>query len=118
MGGVLNATEAKRLFQHAKENQFALPAINVVGTNSVNAAIETAKQVDSPLIIQFSHGGSTFFAGKGLDNENQKAAIAGAVSGARHVHAMAEAYDVDIVLHTDVATTVTVTVEGEDTTDD
>ena len=103
MGGVLNATEAKRLFQHAKENQFALPAINVVGTNSVNAAIETAKQVDSPLIIQFSHGGSTFFAGKGLDNENQKAAIAGAVSGARHVHAMAEAYDVDIVLHTDHA---------------
>jgi fructose-bisphosphate aldolase class II len=103
MGGVLTATEAKQLFAHAKKHQFALPAMNVVGTNSVNAAIEAAHRVGSPLIVQFSHGGSTFFSGKGLSNDNQAAAIAGAVSGARHVHAMAEAYGVDVILHTDHA---------------
>lgn len=103
MGGVLTATEAKNLFRYAKENRFALPAMNVVGTNSVNAAIETAKKVDSPLIIQFSSGGSQFFAGQGLSNENHAAEIAGAISGAHHVHAMAAAYGVDVILHTDHA---------------
>jgi fructose-bisphosphate aldolase class II len=103
MGGVLTATEAKKLFRYAKENKFALPAMNVVSTGSVNAAIETAKRVDSPVIIQFSSGGSQFFAGQGLPNENHSATIAGAISGAHHVHAMAEAYGVDIILHTDHA---------------
>jgi fructose-bisphosphate aldolase class II len=74
-----------------------------VGTNSVNAVLETAKAVNSPVIIQFSHGGSQFFAGKGLANDNQRAAIAGAVSGAQHVHAVAELYGVPVILHTDHA---------------
>jgi fructose-bisphosphate aldolase, class II len=101
--GVLFGDEVNELFRYANENKFALPAVNVIGTNSVNAVLETAKAVNSPVIIQFSHGGAQFFAGKGLDNENQKAAIAGAVSGAQHVHLMAEAYGVPVILHTDHA---------------
>ncbi|WP_299821366.1 class II fructose-bisphosphate aldolase [uncultured Pontibacter sp.] len=101
--GVLFGDEVSELFRYANENKFALPAVNVIGTNSVNAVLETAKAVNSPVIIQFSHGGAQFFAGKGLDNENQKAAIAGAVSGAQHVHLMAEAYGVPVILHTDHA---------------
>ncbi len=95
--------EVTELFKYANENNFALPAVNVIGTNSINAVLETAKAVNSPVIIQFSHGGAQFFAGKGLNNDNQKAAIAGAVSGAQHVHLMAEAYGVPVVLHTDHA---------------
>jgi fructose-bisphosphate aldolase class II len=91
------------LLNYANENNFALPAVNVVGTNSVNAVLETAKAVNSPVIIQFSHGGAQFFAGKGLANDNQRAAIAGAVSGAQHVHAVAELYGVPVILHTDHA---------------
>lgn len=101
--GVLFGDEVTELFKYANENNFALPAVNVIGTNSINAVLETAKAVNSPVIIQFSHGGATFFAGKGLDNADQKAAIAGAVSGAQHVHLMAEAYGVPVVLHTDHA---------------
>ncbi|MER2998206.1 class II fructose-bisphosphate aldolase [Pontibacter populi] len=101
--GVLFGDEVNELFRYANENKFALPAVNVIGTNSVNAVLETAKAVNSPVIIQFSHGGAQFFAGKGLDNENQKAAVAGAVSGAQHVHLMAEAYGVPVILHTDHA---------------
>ncbi|PKV75678.1 class II fructose-bisphosphate aldolase [Pontibacter ramchanderi] len=101
--GVLFGDEVTELFKYANENNFALPAVNVIGTNSINAVLETAKSLNSPVIIQFSHGGATFFAGKGLDNADQKAAIAGAVSGAQHVHLMAEAYGVPVVLHTDHA---------------
>ena len=101
--GVLSGDEVQELYDYASKNQFALPAVNVIGTNSVNAVLETAREVNSPVIIQFSQGGSQFFAGKGLSNENQKAAIAGAVSGAQHVHAVAEAYGVPVVLHTDHA---------------
>ncbi|MBF8962208.1 class II fructose-bisphosphate aldolase [Pontibacter sp. FD36] len=101
--GVLFGDEVTELFKYANENNFALPAVNVIGTNSINAVLETAKSLNSPVIIQFSHGGATFFAGKGLENDNQKAAIAGAVSGAQHVHLMAEAYGVPVVLHTDHA---------------
>ncbi|MCP2045070.1 class II fructose-bisphosphate aldolase [Pontibacter sp. HSC-36F09] len=101
--GVLFGDEVTELFKYANENNFALPAVNVIGTNSINAVLETAKALNSPVIIQFSHGGATFFAGKGLENDNQKAAIAGAVSGAQHVHLMAEAYGVPVVLHTDHA---------------
>lgn len=101
--GVLSGDEVQDLFDYAKENKFALPAVNVIGTNSVNAVLETAREVNSPVIIQFSQGGAQFFAGKGLSNENQRAAIIGAVSGAQHVHAVAEAYGVSVVLHTDHA---------------
>lgn len=99
--GVLHGDEVTELFNYANENNFALPAVNVVGTNSVNAVLETAKSLNSPVIIQFSNGGAVFFAGKSLSNENQKAAIVGAISGAMHVHAMAKAYGVPVVLHTD-----------------
>jgi len=101
--GVLFGDEVTELFNYANENNFALPAVNVINTNSVNAVLETAKAVNSPVIIQFSHGGAQFFAGKGLSNDSQKAAIAGAISGAQHVHLMAEAYGVPVILHTDHA---------------
>jgi len=99
--GVLWGDEVTELFNYANEHNFAIPAVNVVGTNSVNAVLETAREVNSPVIIQFSNGGAQFFAGKGLSNENQQAAILGGVSGAMHVHAMAKAYGVTVVLHTD-----------------
>jgi fructose-bisphosphate aldolase, class II len=101
--GVVTGNDVQKVFELAKKNEFAIPAVNVVGTNSVNAVIEAAKVVNSPVMIQFSNGGAAFFAGKGLSNENQKAAIAGAVSGAKHVHYMAEEYGVPVILHTDHA---------------
>lgn len=99
--GVLHGDEVTELFNYANEHNFALPAVNVIGTNSVNAVLETAKAVNSPVIVQFSNGGAVFFAGKSLSNEGQKAAVAGGISGAMHVHHMAEAYGVPVVLHTD-----------------
>ncbi len=99
--GVLHGDEVTALFDYAKEQNFAIPAVNVVGSNSINAVLETARSVNSPVIIQFSNGGASFMAGKGLSNEDEKAAIAGAISGATHVHALAEMYDVTVVLHTD-----------------
>ena len=101
--GVVTGDDVQKVFEIAKQNEYALPAVNVVGTNSVNAVIEAAREVNSPVIVQFSNGGAVFFAGKGLSNEDQKAAIIGAVSGAKHVHAMAEAYGVPVILHTDHA---------------
>ena len=102
-GGVVTGDEVQAIFNDALENQYALPAVNVVGTNSVNAVLETAANLNSPVMIQFSNGGGVFYAGKSLSNEGQQAAIAGSVSGAMHVHAMAEAYDVPVILHTDHA---------------
>lgn len=99
--GVLFGQEVTDLFNYANENDFALPAVNVVGTNTVNAVLETAREVNSPVIIQFSNGGAVFFAGKGLDNTNQKAAVLGGISGASHIHTLAKAYGVSVVLHTD-----------------
>jgi fructose-bisphosphate aldolase, class II len=99
--GVLHGKEVTELFNYANEHNFALPAVNVIGTNSVNAVIETAAAVNSPVIVQYSNGGAAFFAGKGLSNTDQKAAIAGGIAGAHHVHAMAEAYGVPVILHTD-----------------
>ncbi len=99
--GVLHGQEVTDLLNYANENNFALPAVNVVGTNSVNAVLETAKAVNSPVMIQFSNGGASFFAGKSLSNENQNSAILGGISGAMHVHTMAAAYGVPVVLHTD-----------------
>ena len=101
--GVVTGDEVQRLFAYAKEKGFALPAVNVVNTSTVNAVMETAAKLNSPVIIQFSNGGAQFFAGKGLSNENEKAAIAGAVSGAKHVHALAELYGATVILHTDHA---------------
>ncbi|MDF1573998.1 MAG: class II fructose-bisphosphate aldolase [Bacteroidales bacterium] len=101
--GVVTGDDVQKVFEIAKKNEYAIPAVNVVGTNSVNAVIEAAREVNSPVIVQFSNGGAVFFAGKGLSNEDQKAAIIGAVSGAKHVHAMAEAYGVPVILHTDHA---------------
>jgi len=101
--GVLHGEDIQKVYAIAKAEGFALPAINVVGTDSINAILEAAAKVNSPVIIQFSNGGASYYAGKGLSNENEKAAIAGAISGAKHVHAMAEAYGVPVILHTDHA---------------
>ena len=99
--GVATGREVQNIFKLAKEKAFALPAVNVVGSNSINAVLETAAELNSPVIIQFSNGGAQFNAGKGLSNENQKAAVAGAVAGAKHIHLLAEAYGVPVILHTD-----------------
>ncbi len=101
--GVVSGNELQQLFSLAKQNQFALPAVNVVGTNSVNAVLEAGKVVNSPVIIQFSNGGAVFFAGQGLANTNEQAAIAGAVSGAIHIHRIAELYGIPVIIHTDHA---------------
>ncbi|MEO2100222.1 MAG: class II fructose-bisphosphate aldolase [Flavobacteriaceae bacterium] len=99
--GVITGTQVQEVFKLAKEKAFALPAVNVIGSNTINAVLETAAELNSPVIIQFSNGGAQFNAGKGLSNENQKAAIAGAVAGAKHIHEMAEAYGASVILHTD-----------------
>ena len=99
--GVLTGSQVQDLFKFAKQKSFALPAVNVVGSNSVNAVIETAAELNSPVIIQFSNGGSQFMAGKGLSNNNQIAAIAGGISGAKHVHELAKLYGATVILHTD-----------------
>ncbi|MCY1633372.1 class II fructose-bisphosphate aldolase [Marinifilum sp. D737] len=101
--GVVTGDDVQKLFQVAKEEGFAIPAVNVVGTNSINAALEAAKQVNSPIIIQFSNGGASFFSGKGINAEGQSAAIIGAVAGAKYVHAIAEHYGIPVILHTDHA---------------
>lgn len=101
--GVVTGEDVQKLFAVAKEKQFALPAVNCIGTDSVNAVLEAAAKAKSAVIIQFSNGGATFFAGKGLKMEGHQAAVIGAVSGARHVHAVAEAYGVPVILHTDHA---------------
>ncbi|NQV52170.1 MAG: class II fructose-bisphosphate aldolase [Flavobacteriales bacterium] len=103
MAGVLNAQEALRLFEVAKEHKYAFPAVNVVSTQSVNAVLESAKKANAPIIVQFSNGGARYYAGKAVSNEAEQAAIAGAISGAKHVHMMAELYGVDVILHTDHA---------------
>jgi fructose-bisphosphate aldolase class II len=99
--GVATGQMVSDIFQYAKENNFALPASNVIGSSNVNAAMETAAKINSPLIIQFSNGGAAFNAGKGLSNNDQKSASLGAIAGAKHIHALAEAYGATIILHTD-----------------
>lgn len=101
--GVVAGEDLQKLFALAKAEGFALPAVNVIGTNSVNAVLEAAKEAKSAIIVQFSNGGASFFAGKSLSNDGQKSAILGAISGAMHVHNVAEAYGVPVVLHTDHA---------------
>ena len=101
--GVLYGDELEALYKDAKKNKFALPAVNVTGTNSVNAVLETAAKVNSPVIIQFSNGGAQFYAGKGMPNDKLQANIVGAISGAKHVHEVAKHYGVSVILHTDHA---------------
>lgn len=99
--GVITGDDIQKLHQYAKEKGFAMPAVNVIGSNSINTVMETAAELNSPVIIQFSNGGAAFNAGKGLSNENQRAAIAGAIAGAKHVHELAEQYGATVILHTD-----------------
>ncbi len=99
--GIVSGKDLQKLFALAKEQKFAIPAVNVVGTNSINAALEAAKEVNSPIIIQFSNGGAVFFAGKSIDSV--KAGVLGAISGAMYLHTVAEAYGVPVILHTDHA---------------
>ncbi|UFH30622.1 class II fructose-bisphosphate aldolase [Chryseobacterium sp. C-71] len=101
--GVATGQLVTDIFQHAKENKFALPAVNVIGSSNVNAVMETAAKLNSPVIIQFSNGGASFNAGKGLSNDAQKSAILGGIAGARHIHTLAEAYGATVILHTDHA---------------
>jgi len=99
--GVVTGNDLQKMFKIAKDEGFALPAVNVVSTSSVNAVLEAAKNVNSPVVIQFSNGGGAFYAGKGLPSE--KAAVLGTISGAQHVHTVAKAYGIPVVLHTDHA---------------
>tara|TARA_R110002126_G_scaffold77796_3_gene194009 strand:+ start:79552 stop:80619 length:1068 start_codon:yes stop_codon:yes gene_type:complete len=99
--GVATGKEVQEIFNYAKEKGFALPAVNVIGSNTINAVLETAKELNAPVIIQFSNGGAQFNAGKGLSNTNEKAAIAGGIAGAKHVNELASAYGVPVILHTD-----------------
>lgn len=99
--GVATGEQVQAIFQLAKQKGFALPAVNVTSTSTVNAVMEAAANLNAPVIIQFSNGGGQYFAGKGLSNTAEKAAILGSISGARHVHALAEAYGATVILHTD-----------------
>lgn len=101
--GVLFRDEVQELYRYANEHDFAIPAVNVTSSSTVNAVLETARDLNSPVIIQFSNGGAAAFGGKGLSNDNQFAAIKGGIAGARYVHDIAEAYGVSVVLHTDHA---------------
>ena len=99
--GVATGREVQEIFKLAKQKGFALPAVNVIGSNSINGVLETAAALNAPVIIQFSNGGAVFNAGKSLNNDGQKAAILGSIAGAEHVHLLAEAYGVPVILHTD-----------------
>ncbi len=99
--GVITGEEVQDIFNDAKKNNYALPAVNVTNTSTVNTVLETASEVNSPVIIQFSNGGCQFFAGKGLKNTNQISAINGGISGAKHVHQLANLYNATVILHTD-----------------
>ncbi len=101
--GVLFGEELEALYQDAKENQFAMPAVNTIGTNTINAALEAAAKVNSPIIIQFSNGGAQFIAGKGMPNDHLQANISGGISGALHIHNVAKHYGVPVIIHTDHA---------------
>jgi fructose-bisphosphate aldolase class II len=101
--GVATGDEVQKIFAYAKQKGFALPAVNVTSTSTVNAVMEAASMMNSPVIIQFSNGGAEYYAGKGLMNDDFSASIAGAVSGARHIHALAELYGATVIIHTDHA---------------
>lgn len=99
--GVATGDQVQEIFKYAKEKGFALPAVNVSGSSTINGVLETAAKLKAPVIIQFSNGGASFNAGKGLSNDNQQSAILGAIAGAKHIHTLAEAYGATVILHTD-----------------
>src|SRR5688500_19807701 len=101
--GVLHGEELEALYKDAKDSQFAIPAVNTIGTNTINATLEAAARVNSPVIIQFSNGGAQFIAGKGMPHDKLQANISGGISGALHIHNVAKYYGVPVVLHTDHA---------------
>ena len=101
--GVVTGKDVQYIFKVAQQNKFALPAVNVIGSSSINAVLESAKVANAPIIIQFSNGGAAFNAGKGLKMDGMEAAVLGAVAGAKHIHTLAEAYGVRVILHTDHA---------------
>ncbi|ORX48535.1 fructose-bisphosphate aldolase, class II [Hesseltinella vesiculosa] len=99
--GVISGNDVRKVLNYARENQFAIPAINCTSTNTVNAALEAARDIKSPIIIQFSQGGAAFFAGKGLPNKNQEASVVGAIAGAQYVRAVAKSYGIPVIVHSD-----------------
>ena len=101
--GVVSGNEAQEIFRIAKENNFALPAVNVVNSGSVISVLEAAREVNSPVIVQFSSGGAAFYTGKGLSDENYKASAAGAIAGAKFIHEVAGLYGIPVIVHTDHA---------------
>ena len=101
--GVATGDAVQKIFELAKAGNYALPAVNCVNTDTVNSVLEAAAKAKAPVIVQFSNGGASFFAGKGLKLEGQQAAILGAIAGAKYVHAVAETYGVPVILHTDHA---------------
>jgi len=101
--GIVTGTALNELFAYCKEAECALPAVNVIGSHTANAALAAARDAKAPVIVQLSHSGAQFYAGKFLDNKQHQASIAGGIAGALHVRAMAKAYGVAVVLHTDHA---------------
>ena len=101
--GVITGNKVQKIFDLAKKKKFAIPAVNVIGSSSINATLETASKLNSPVIIQFSNGGGSFNAGKGLNNVDQVASIKGSIAGAKHVHELADSYNSTVILHTDHA---------------
>ncbi|KAF7562026.1 hypothetical protein G7046_g2101 [Stylonectria norvegica] len=99
--GVIVGDDVLRLFEYARENKFAIPAVNVTSSSTVVAALEAARDAKAPIILQFSQGGAAYFAGKGVSNTDQAASIAGAVAGASYIRAIAPTYNIPVVLHTD-----------------
>ena len=102
--GVVTGEDVQKIFAYAKANNFAIPAVNCVGSDSVNAVLETAARVKAPVIIQFSNGGAAFYAGKGIKPASgARPDVLGAIAGAKHVHTLAKEYGVPVILHTDHA---------------
>jgi len=99
--GVVTGEALKDLLNYAKTKGFAIPGVNIVGTNSINACMEAAAKYGGPVMVTFSKGGGQFIAGKSCDNTDDKASIAGCIAGALHVRAVAKLYGVPVVLHTD-----------------
>ena len=97
--GVVWGEDLSKLYEYAKSEGFALPAVNVVGSHSINAVMEAAKKANSPVIVQFSNGGASYYAGKACSNAD----VLGAIAGAKQVHLLAKAYGIPVVLHTDHA---------------
>ncbi|TIB72437.1 fructose-bisphosphate aldolase, partial [Wallemia mellicola] len=99
--GVLSGVEALKLFEHARENKYAIPAVNITSSSVANAVLEAARDIKSPIILQVSNGGGAFLAGKGLANDKQQASVAGSVALAHHVRSVAPLYGIPVILHSD-----------------